>query len=89
MGIDTTQLQAAVDAKMAELIAVTNAITDMVNNPKVTYTRSGQNGSQTFDYNTYLGILKGIQREARESLQALGELQVMVDPYIITSIQIV
>lgn len=89
MGINQTKLQTAIDAKTDELIAVTTLIAEVIANPKPTYTRSGQNGLQTFDWNSYLAELRNLQREARESLEALAKFQVLTNPYNITSVQVI
>lgn len=72
------------DAILAELAAITAKLLDLVNNPKVTYTVSGDHGSQTFDHNTYNKWLLDAEKACLEKLERITTLQQMFQPYSFT-----
>ena len=76
-----TGLNTQRDAVLVELAAITDALTDLITNPKVTYTVSGDHGSQSFDWNGYQNYLLNLEKACIEKLERLIELVNKLQPY--------
>lgn len=72
------------DAILAELAAITAKLLDLVNNPKVSYTVSGDHGAQTFNHGQYNQWLLDAEKACLEKLERLITLQQKLQPFQFT-----
>jgi len=72
------------DAILVELAALTAKMTDLIANPKVSYTVSGDHGSQVFSWDQYNRWLLDAEKACLEKLERITTLQQRLQPYMFT-----